>query len=244
MSGAPGDRKPVGERRGFKRYPVEGMQIGCKMLYSSEARLANVSVGGALIHVTKRLHIGQEYVLTLGGGDSAITLKATVTRERLAGFEKNEKEESVPRYEVGLQFENVLTGEGARLIDFIQNSPGVRKLNVRLRGTRVEMGRPETATVEGAYDFCQVKKIGLGGLLLETPARMETDGQFHLQMCLAEEGGEISFLGRVAASREIPGKKPPLYETGIHILHIAERDRKVLQAFVNSLKANGDTAGG
>ena len=229
----------MGERRHFKRYPVEGMQILCKMLYSSEARLANVSVGGALIHLTKRLRIGQEYILTLGTGASSVTLKAAVIRERLAGFDKNEKGESVPKYEVGLKFENVLTGEGAQLIDFIQNSPGVRKLNVRLRGTRVELGRPETATVVGAHDCCQVKKLGLGGMLLETPSRMEPDAQFHMEIILSEEGDDVSFLGRVTTSKEIAGRKPPAYETGIHILHIAERDRKVLDAFVKSLKTNG-----
>ena len=79
-------------------------------------------MGGALIHLTKRLRIGQEYVLTLGTGSASVTLKAAVIRESLAGFEKNEKGESVPKYEVGLKFENVLTGEGAQLIDFIQNS--------------------------------------------------------------------------------------------------------------------------
>jgi len=233
----------MGERRHFKRYPVEEMQILCKMLYSSEARLANVSVGGALIQLTKRLRIGQEYVLTLGSGDSSVTLKAAVIRERLAGFEKNEKGESVPRYEVGLKFENVLTGEGAQLIDFIQNSPGVRKLNVRLRGTRVELGRPETASVMGAHDLCHVKRVGLGGMLLETPTRMESDAQFHMEMLLSEEGDEVSFLGRVTTSKEVAGSKPPVYETGIHILHIAERDRKTLDAFVKSLKANGAEPG-
>jgi len=243
MTRTPGERLPVGERRNFKRYPVEEMQIFCKMLYSSEARLSNVSVGGALIVLNKRLRIGQEYVLTLGTGATAVTLKAAVTRERLAGFDKNEKGEQVPRYEVGLQFENVLTGEGAQLIDFIQSSPGVRKLNVRLRGTRVELGRPAAAAVVGTHDFCHVKKVGMGGMLLETPQRMEVDAQFHMEVLLSEEGGEVSFLGRVTGSKEVSGSKPPLYETGINILHIAERDRRVLQAFVRSLHADGSGDG-
>lgn len=229
----------MGERRNHKRYPVEEKQVLCKMLYASEARLGNISVGGALIHLNKRLRIGQEYVVALGTGDAAVTLKAAVVRERLAGFDKNEKGESVPRYEVGLQFENVLTGEGARLVEFIQDSPGVRKLNVRLRGTRVELGRPETSAVVGLHDFFQVKKIGVGGMLIETPARLEADARFHMEMRLSDEDGEVSFLGRVTGSKPVAGSKPPVYDTGIQILHIAARDRKVLEGFVNSLKDNG-----
>ena len=53
------------ERRRYKRYFIEGMDVKCRMFFTTEVKILNVSFGGVALSLNKRLNIGEEYTLKI-----------------------------------------------------------------------------------------------------------------------------------------------------------------------------------
>ena len=225
------------ERRQYARYSTQGLDLQCKMMYASEARLVNLSVGGAYLAVDKRVRIGSQYTLHIGSEDRLITLKGLVVREVLAGVRRNEKGEMIPQYEVGLQFENVLTDPGRDLLNFIEDRTKSERQRIRIRGTRVRVldGR---RTLLDMYKNFAIKRIGMGGLLMEADQKMEEEKAFDMELHLADEDAPLKIRARVAYCDEIPGRTPAVFDTGVEFLQISKEDIEKLNAFIATLSEN------
>ena len=110
------------ERRKHRRFIIEGMDIHCKMLFATDVRLVNISFGGAALSLSEKLNMGGEYTLKIESEESVVSVPGVVVWEKMTELQKNERGEMVPRYEVGLRFQDVFTYKGNELIDFIESN--------------------------------------------------------------------------------------------------------------------------
>ncbi|HXX81673.1 MAG TPA: PilZ domain-containing protein [Thermodesulfovibrionales bacterium] len=225
------------ERRKHRRFIIEGMDIHCKMLFSTEVRLLNISFGGAALSLSEKLNMGGEYTLKIESEESVVSVLGVVVWEKMTELKKNERGEMVPHYEVGIQFKDVFTYKGNELIEFIESNVVEKKFRVRLKGLRVNIVEPEKATILGFHKDYAVKMISLGGMLLETDLKLEVDNKFHMGLVFPEDKEEVQFLGRVAYCSEIAGKTPRRYDAGIEFVEMEEAGKKKLREFIDLLQS-------
>lgn len=232
------ERKIMDERRRYKRLVTEGMGIQCKMQFHANAELLNISSNGASLSIDRRLNIGDEYALHVECNDSSILLKGVVVWEKIAGSKRNERGEVIPIYEAGLRFDNVVTGKGLEIIDFIEKNLIPQRFKTRLRGVRVDITnhKDKRAIITNYHKSYYVLKISEGGILIEIDEQLNIDERHNMELMLTEKDGSIRFVGRVASIIETPGRIPPLYETGIEIVDISDDDRIRLREFINYLE--------
>ncbi len=222
--------------RRHKRVSSEGADISCRVQFTTEVSLINISSSGASISLNKQLNMGQEYSLNVKRDDNYIIIRGIVVWERLVTSEKNEHGEMVPVYKAGIKFDNILTDKGAELIDFIDKNFIPSELKSRLRGIRVEIsGAPKDIITNNLKNF-NVLKVSLSGILLETDQHLESGDSCWMELDLTDEKIPIKFMGRVVSSSEIPDKEPKQYETGMEIIKIDKEDKSMLKDFIKSLQ--------
>jgi hypothetical protein len=224
------------ERRRFKRFSIEGMEVKCKMFFVTEVEVLNISVGGVALSLNKRLNMGEEYTLNIESESNAISLKGVVVWEKMTSPASNVRGGKMPVYEVGMRFEEVLTGKGAALLNFISDNISGKAIKTRIQGFRVKILQPGKTVLLDDRDSYAVKMIGLGGMLIEGKEALDTEGRFLMEMNFAEEMKPIRFHGRIAYCREIPGKIPQRYETGIEFVQMDEKDSSRLKEFIDILQ--------
>jgi len=197
--------------------------------------ILNISNSGALVTSVKPLHIGQRHTLHIRHEDSDISLTGVVVWERLVGYKTNEEGKIAPLYNAGIKFDSIMTKKGAELISFIETSSLPKELKPRLSGIRVEVSDYESTISEYNAKF-EVLKISSGGFLLETSPQLAMGSKLKMEINLQEEKEPIKFLGKVASSRQIPGRDPDAYEAGIEIAEMSEEHRARLEELIASLK--------
>lgn len=224
------------ERRKYKRIIVVGMDVHAKMVFATEVNLLTISLGGASVSLHKRLSMGNEYTLKIECKDRTFSTSGVVVWERLVDYGKNEKGETVPIYEAGIRFKDVLTEKGNELIDFIEALAIPEAQRLRLRGIRARIIGSKKTTITDYYTSYDVKKISLGGMLVETDHEFEVDTKFQMELIFPEEKGSIKFRGRITSSLEIPNREPKFYDTGIEFVEMSKEDRARLKEFLDYLE--------
>jgi len=81
----------------------------------------------------------------------------------------------------------------------------------------------------------RVKKISVGGMLIETENAAVRESRFPMEVCLTKENS-IMFHGRVASCIRIPGNVPERYDIGIEFLDMKQQDRESLAEFIQTLE--------
>lgn len=224
------------ERRRHKRYAIEGMDVQCRMFFTTAVKILNISLGGVSLSLNKRLNMGEEYTLKIESKTNTITLKGVVVWANIAGHTEEREGNKVPIYEVGIRFSDVLTGTGNDLLHFIGDNICDKAIKTRIQGVRLRITDPEEILVLDDRDSFDVKVIGLGGMLIESKEELEVDGRFQMEMSFSEEMKPITFLGRTAYCVEIPGKRPKRYDTGIEFMEMEQSDRDRLKRFIDMLQ--------
>jgi hypothetical protein len=224
------------EKRRHKRFLIEGMDVQCRMFFTTEVKILDISFGGVALSLNKRLNMGQEYTLKIESGSNAISLKGVVVWENMTSLTREVKGNKFPIYEVGIKFHEVLTGKGAALLNFISGNISDKAVKARVQGLRVKIMQAENTVILDDRDSYYVKMIGLGGMLIESKEELDIDGRFSMEM-ISEDIKPIKFLGRTAYCMEIPGKTPKRYDTGIEFIEMNEEDRARLKEFIDILQA-------
>ena len=80
-----------------------------------------------------------------------------------------------------------------------------------------------------------VKKISLGGMLMEEYNGIELEWRAPMALFLPNETEPLKFRGRVASCIEIPGKRSKHYDIGVEFLDMPEDDRLRLSEFLHLL---------
>ncbi|MDP2168232.1 MAG: PilZ domain-containing protein [Thermodesulfovibrionales bacterium] len=219
------------EKRRYKRFAVEG--IHGNILFSSDIRIVNISLGGAAIETSRRLNIGSGYILKLEDKGRVFSVKGKVMWAVLEEGIKSEHGEVVPVYKVGVQFTDIITEKTTELIDFIDSHK--KGIDERLTGIRFKITSPDRATLSHPYTYT-VKKISLGGMLIESVRSFLVGDVFPMELFLPTSK-LICFRGRVASCAGgacIEDMKH--YDVGIEFMDISEECRKNLGEFVSALR--------
>lgn len=223
------------ERRKHRRFLIEGMDITCKMLFATEASLLDISLGGASISVDKRLEMGSEYSLEIeSNNDTIISLKGVVVWEQLADSFKNEKGESSPVYIAGIRFNNVFTGKGEELIEFIQDSLESSTQKTRIQGVRIKLVGGKT--VLDFHRSYEIKKLSMNGMLIESDHPMEESRNLRMELAIPEEKLPIKVIGRVTSCVKLQVAAGQRYEIGIEFLSTRDKDGERLEEFIKMLE--------
>jgi len=223
------------ERR-YRRFLIEGMDVKCRIFFNTEVKIHNISLGGVALSLNKRLNMGQKYTLKIESESNTISLKGVVVWEKITSLTKEVSGKKLPIYEVGMSFDEVLTGKGADLLNIIDENIFDKAIKTRVRGIRVKIIQPEKTVILDDRDSYYVKMIGLGGMLVESKEELNIEDRFPMEMSFSEDANPITFLGRMVYCIEIPGKTPRSYDTGIEFIEMNEKDRTRLKAFIDMLQ--------
>ena len=180
--------------------------------------------------------MGEKYTLKIESESNTISLKGVVVWEKITSLTKEVSGKKLPIYEVGMSFDEVLTGKGADLLNIIDENIFDKAIKTRVRGIRVKIIQPEKTVILDDRDSYYVKMIGLGGMLVESKEELNIEDRFPMEMSFSEDANPITFLGRMVYCIEIPGKTPRSYDTGIEFIEMNEKDRTRLKNFIDMLQ--------
>lgn len=224
------------EERRYKRFVIEGMNAQCKIFFTTEVKILNISFGGAALSLNKRLNMGEEYTLKVETESNTISLKGVVIWEKIVRPTTDVNGNNFSVYEIGMSFDEVLTGKGSDLLAFICENVSDGEVKARIKGLRVKIDEPEKTVILDDRDSYGVKMIGMGGMLIESREGLDIDRRSAMEMRLPEDVKPIKFLGRIAYCTAIQGRIPKCYNTGIEFIEMNEKDRARLKAFLDILE--------
>lgn len=222
-------------KRRYKRYGVEKMDVRAKSLVASAANLLNISSSGACIASQTSLKLGGRHLILLKGNGVRLPLQCIVIWENLSGSVKKSFGDSVPLYRAGLQFSNMTSDKIIRLKDFIRIS-GIsndRKLGDEFKKSDLRFRIYSNESAVLAYpETHSVKKISLGGMLVESDKSVEPEKRFPMALFLPLINLPIKFKGRIASCIDVSDENSRRFDIGIEFLDMSNRDRSRLLTFL------------
>lgn len=218
------------ERRTHARYEVEGVKGS--FLFTTDARVLNLSLDGMSLETNTPLKIGRDYSLRLDEGDQQIPLKGSVVWCTLVKTARDARGDVQPVYRAGVHFADVMSGKANSLRSFIHKN-AVISLENRLFGRfRIEAERPADLSLEAEFT---VRQISLSGMLVETEVAPSVDTECRLEV---EVGGiqfqakaRIARVDRVAAPT---ADEPARVHLGIEFLELSDDSRLTLESFIGT----------
>ena len=143
-------------------------------------------------------------------------------------------------YAVGMKFNNISKEKITELIKFIE-SHSKEKLDPghvhRPSGMRFHMRFQVNAsgeTVLTCSESYAVKKISMGGMLIETGDILKVEEKLPMEISLPDHN-VISFFGRIASCIPIKDRETKLYAVGIEFLNMPEDHSDKLDRFISML---------
>jgi hypothetical protein len=229
------------EKRRYKRYALDIYDIHSEMLLAKEVKIMDISISGVSLKADKRMDINREYTLKIKSKEKNLILKGKVIWSLLSGNQSGPRGDSIPIYTAGLKFSDVATGRMRDIIDFIENhkreqdrQEDLYQLSGLRLFTRFQIMAPEETSLLHCYDGCKVKKLSLGGMLIESENPLEINSTMPMQLTFPQEKS-ITFKGRIASCLPIENTVPESYDIGVEFLEMSESDNQVLVEFIESL---------
>ena len=229
------------QKRQYERFSVDFMDIHGKILFRSDVRILNISVGGVSFHSDKLLKIGGTYVLRLESKGTILHLQGIVIWTKL-NETSQKKRHTILAYAIGMKFTHVSANRQKEIKQFIQdnlkdhNTPGTFSsvINDARIHIRFLINEPEKAMIRCAEDY-KVKKIGQSGMLIESDSTMPIEDVLPMEMTLAENK-PITLWGKIVTCEAIEGIEPPRYKIGIEFIDMSEKDNNLLKEFIASFE--------
>lgn len=222
------------EKRRHKRYGVNELDISGKMMFATEVKILDISIGGVSLKADRRLNIGSEYTLKLEDKDRVTTVRGVVVWSSISGTREGPKGDMIPVYTAGMKFTNILNERITELINFIEDHQKDKHKEHRLSGLRFHIDAPEKAILNFPENY-RVKKVSLGGMLIESRQLLNIDSRYPMEIFLPEDT-PIRFSGRVASCLLISGDGPAQYDIGIQFIEMSEKDRERFREFIRFLR--------
>ncbi len=218
------------ERRTNARYQVEG--INGSFLFTTGARVLNLSLDGMSIETNSPLKIGREYSLRLDEGSHHMPLKGTVVWCTLVKTARDGRGEIQPVFRAGVHFADIMSSKANELRSFIHKN-AVLSLENRLFGRfRIEAERPADLSLEAEFT---VHQISLSGMLVETKVAPPVDTQCQLVV----EVGSVKFEAAariVRVERQDAGGETiagPAF-VGIEFTELSKESTLTLESFIQT----------
>lgn len=222
------------DKRHYKRYRVDLVEINGKMSLADKVEIIDISLGGVALKADRRLNIGKEYMIKLQEKGKALEVRGTVVRAELTGIEQRADGQGVSIFTVGMMFKEGYTEKMADFLEPIEKTrieaPAVtdRRLNVRFN-----IKTPEEKILSYPLQF-KVKSISLGGMLIQTEQDLEIDSTIPMELSLNADD-TIKFIGRVASRMQDEQRGHQNYDIGIEFTDLTDQDKTLLKAFVDYL---------
>lgn len=215
------------ERRTNARYQVEG--IKGSFLFTTGARVLNLSLDGMSLETNNPLKIGREYSLRLDEGSHHMPLKGTVVWCTLVKTTRDEQGDVQPVFRAGVHFADIMSGKANELRSFIHKN-AVISLENRLFGRfRIEAERPADLSLEAEFT---VHQIGLSGMLIETDVAPPVGTECRLYVEVS--GVEFEAVARIArVERAEPEVASSVY-LGIEFVELSEDSTLTLESFIGT----------
>ena len=221
------------DSRRFKRFTLKVLEATGKMIFATEVDVVDISIGGISIKANRRLNIGGEYALKLEDRTRTISLKGTVVWSSLSETKVGRAGEVVPIYKAGLKFTNISVEKITELLSFIEDHKkeeiyvmGSSRLNIRFH---IDDEKKTLLNYPASY---KVKKISLGGMLVECVLPLEIESKIPMELFLHDDN-IIRFVGRVASCLVLEADGQELYDIGIEFLELTDKKKDILKSFVD-----------
>jgi hypothetical protein len=228
-------------RRRYKRFPVDFMDICGKILFSTNIKVINISVGGISFGTDKRLTKRGVYVLRLERKSAILYLEGTILWSKL---NKNIPEDRnlVHPYIIGMKFKNSSDAQRREIEKFIKDNfidyQKIENLAPVTNGIRIHVrfhiNNLDKATIDCAEHY-KVKRISHGGMLIESVNVFQIEDVLPMQMKLSEDKA-IAFWGRIVTYQAIQDTDPSRYDIGIEFSDMSKTDGTILKEFIASLE--------
>jgi len=229
------------EKRRYKRYALDIYDIHGEMLFAKELKILDISIGGISLKTDKRINIDREYTLKIIANDQTLILKGKVMWSLLSENQEGAHGDIIPIYTAGLTFTDVSNEKMEEIIHFIEDhkrekdrQKDIHELSGLRLFTRFQIEAPEETTTLHCYESCEVKKLSLGGMLIESEHPIEIENKVFMELTFPQDK-TITFHGRVASSLLIANTVPESYDIGVEFLEMSERDREILAEFIHLL---------
>jgi PilZ domain-containing protein len=229
------------EKRRYKRFSVHFLDIQGKILFSTNIKVLNISVGGVSFSTDKRLTKGGIYVLRLGRKESILYLEGTILWSKL---NKNVPEDRnvVHPYIFGMKFSHSSDTQLREIERFIKENfidyqrmesfaPVTNGIRIHVR---FHINNPDKAIIDCAENY-KVKRISQSGMLIESDNVFQIEDRIPMQMTLSKNKA-VAFWGRIVTYQAIEDMDPPRYEMGIEFVDMSKTDHRVLREFISSLE--------
>ncbi len=207
------------------------MSIGGRMSRTAEVTLLDISSDEITLKADIRLNLGSQYSLKLHEGDNNIALRGTVLWSSLAEIRQGSDGDAIPFYKAAIKLANVSEDVLKYLAEAIASS----------RCAQADDAWSVTADADGKERMLlhvpeeyRVKKISLGGMLIETACKSECEARFPMEIALPGNRF-IKFEGRVASRLNLSDTASELCDVGIEFLNMTEQDRERLAEFIQTL---------
>ncbi len=230
---------PFSNKRRHRRFSVDVMDIKGNAVFASEVVINDISITGVSLITDRKLEMGLEYSLRILDKDLDLPIQGTVIwcLENVSAGEQDEH--SHLKYAAGLQFIDLQQKTIVSLIKFIESHLLEKHKQVKVHemsglrcNIRFHVDTKETAVLNVAETY-RVKKVSLGGLLIESSHSFESDTRIHMGITIPENS-HLSFTGRVASCIVSPDNSS-LFEVGIEFIEMPEPDRLTLKEFIRHL---------
>ncbi|MBI5847247.1 MAG: PilZ domain-containing protein [Nitrospirae bacterium] len=230
---------PFDKKRRHRRFSVDFMDIKGNAVFVSEVVINDISITGVSLITDRKLEMGVEYSLRILDNGLDLLIRGTViwcTENESAG---TQGEHSHLKFAAGLRFDDLQQETVVSLITFIEAHLLDKHTHIKVHemsgcrcNIRFHVDAKETAVLNVAETY-RVKKLSLGGLLIESSHGLETDTRIYMGITLPEDM-QLSFTGRVASCIVSPDTAS-CFEVGIEILDMPEPDRQKLKEFIRRL---------
>ncbi len=224
----------AGQRR-YKRYRVENMNIRAKTLFAVETELVNVSMGGACLKARQSFKDTDKQLLKLSSGGTPLIVLCSVVWEAVMGDGEQSLEKRAPIFKAGVSFGNMPSDKLVKLKDFIRQSgsPCEQKVSDAYKPSllRFQIHANEKAFMYYANDL-PVKKIGLGGMLVELRGNVQPESVFLMELSVPNEPPPMRCRGRIASRIPVADGREGHIDVGIEFLDMTLADRYRLSKFL------------
>lgn len=224
-----GSASDPGERRGHPRLPVEGISGG--FLFSTNARILNLSLDGMALETSDYLQVGRAYALKLTQDNDELSLRGRVVWCRMVGTKRLDNGETTALYSAGLQFENLLSGTAREVHRFL-GANAVIAVEKRLFG-RFRLHDQRTADLDHEASF-RVETISLSGMEIDSDTFVDPETAVDLELRVGDQ--VVTTRGRVVHGRRLPPQ--PGVESaarlGIEFTHMTEDAEQAIKQLIRS----------
>lgn len=221
-----GDESGRKDRRRAPRHAVEGVAGRLRLL--SKAQVLNVSVSGMAARTSTHLRVGQTCDVRLEHGETTLRLPGKVVRAHLVSFGKTARGETAPVYEIGFEFQGMLSEQAQALLSLIGETAVISPRR-RVAG-RFTLREGPPADLDASADLV-VHKISTSGLLVETDVRPEPDQELELKLEIGSV--PLACRGRVAYVKPTTEEADDTtFLVGVEFLGLGRDERARLEAFV------------